>query len=66
MKVLTIMASVFIPITFVAGVYGMNFAFIPELGWRYSYAIFWIVCGTVVLGLLFFFWRRGWIGGKRN
>jgi magnesium transporter len=66
MKVLTIMASVFIPITFVAGVYGMNFAFIPELGWRYSYAIFWIVCGTVVLGLLFFFWRRGWIGGRRD
>jgi magnesium transporter len=66
MKVLTIMASVFIPITFVAGVYGMNFEFIPELGWRYSYAIFWITCGSIVLGLLYFFWQRGWIGRRRD
>ena len=66
MKVLTIMASFFIPITFVAGVYGMNFEFIPELGWRYSYAIFWIVCSSIVVGLFVFFWRRGWIGGSKR
>lgn len=65
MKVLTIMASFFIPITFVAGVYGMNFEYIPELAWKYSYACFWGVCVSIVLGLLVFFWRRGWLGGKQ-
>lgn len=64
MKVLTIMASFFIPITFVAGVYGMNFEHIPELGWKYSYGVFWGVCLSIVAGLLIFFWRRGWLGGR--
>ena len=64
MKVLTIMASFFIPITFVAGVYGMNFEHIPELAWKYGYPGFWIVCITVIIGLLIFFKRRGWLGGK--
>jgi len=66
MKVLTIMASFFIPITFVAGVYGMNFEHIPELGWEYSYFVFWGVCLAIVGVLLVFFWRRGWIGGGRG
>ena len=61
MKVLTIMASFFIPITFVAGVYGMNFDHIPELGWHYSYYVFWGVCVSIVSGLGIYFWRRGWI-----
>ncbi|WP_324726103.1 magnesium/cobalt transporter CorA [Actomonas aquatica] len=64
MKVLTIMASFFIPITFVAGVYGMNFDYIPELSWRYSYAVFWGACISISGGLAFYFWRRGWIGRK--
>lgn len=62
MKVLTIMASLFIPITFVAGVYGMNFEYIPELGWKYSYAVFWGACISIVSGLVFYFFRKGWIG----
>ncbi len=62
MKVLTIMASVFIPITFVAGVYGMNFEFIPELHWKYSYGVFWCICLSIICGLTFFFYKRGWIG----
>lgn len=62
MKVLTIMASFFIPVTFIAGVYGMNFDYIPELGWHYSYFVFWGICLTVSGGLAFFFWRKGWIG----
>jgi magnesium transporter len=66
MKVLTIMASFFIPITFVAGVYGMNFEHIPELSWKYSYLVFWGVCVSMVLGLLYFFYRRGWIGGGKG
>lgn len=64
MKVLTIMASVFIPITFVAGVYGMNFEHIPELSWRYSYPLFWFICAGTVTGLLIYFHRKGWIGRK--
>jgi magnesium transporter len=63
MKVLTIMASFFIPITFVAGVYGMNFEHIPELGWKYAYAAFWGVCISITCGLAIYFWRKGWIGG---
>ncbi|HKJ91066.1 MAG TPA: CorA family divalent cation transporter, partial [Oceanipulchritudo sp.] len=62
MKVLTIMASFFIPITFVAGVYGMNFAYIPELEWRYSYFVFWGICLLATGSLAYYFWRRGWIG----
>ncbi len=61
MKVLTIMASFFIPITFVAGVYGMNFEYIPELSWKYAYAGFWTVCITISSALGIFFWRKGWI-----
>ena len=64
MKVLTIMASFFIPITLFAGVYGMNFEHIPELGWKYAYPVFWGGCLTMSLGLAIFFWRKGWIGPK--
>ncbi|EDY84826.1 magnesium and cobalt transport protein CorA [Verrucomicrobiia bacterium DG1235] len=62
MKALTIMASLFMPITFFAGLYGMNFEYIPELGWKYSYPIFLGVCVTSTIGLLWFFKRKGWIG----
>ncbi len=65
MKVLTIMASFFIPITFVAGVYGMNFETIPELKWKYSYAVFWGVCLSITLALAAYFHRKGWIGGGK-
>lgn len=65
MKVLTIMSSFFIPTTFVAGVYGMNFDYIPELGWKYSYFVFWGVIFTITVGLAVYFWRKGWIGGDR-
>jgi magnesium transporter len=64
MKVLTIMASFFIPITFVAGVYGMNFEFIPELHWKYSYVGFWAICLSITLALAVFFYRKGWIGRR--
>jgi magnesium transporter len=64
MKVLTIMASFFIPITFVAGVYGMNFENLPELHWKYSYAAFWGICLAIIASLAFFFYRKGWLGRK--
>jgi magnesium transporter len=62
MKVLTIMASIFIPLTFMAGIYGMNFENMPELHYRYSYAILWAAMFVVTIGMLLFFWRKGWIG----
>jgi len=62
MKALTIMASLFMPITFFAGIYGMNFEFLPELGWRYAYPTFWTLCLTCTVSLLWYFKRKGWIG----
>lgn len=61
MKVLTIMSSVFIPVTFIAGVYGMNFDFMPELHSKYGYIITWVVMISVMLGLLFYFKRKKWM-----
>lgn len=61
MKVLTILASFFIPLTFLAGVYGMNFDYLPELRWKWSYPVFWAVCLGVSLGLLVFFKRKRWL-----
>lgn len=61
MKVLTIMATIFIPLTFIAGVYGMNFAFMPELSWRWGYPAVWLVMIAVAAGLLYFFRRKNWL-----
>jgi len=61
MKVLTIFASIFIPLTFIAGVYGMNFANMPELHWRYGYFEIWGVMVLVAVMLLIFFRRRKWL-----
>jgi magnesium transporter len=61
MKVLTVIATLFIPMTFIAGVYGMNFKVLPELEWTYGYPTFWAVCITLSTTLLWFFRRRGWI-----
>ncbi len=66
MKGLTIMASLFIPITFIAGVYGMNFEHMPELDESWAYPSFWGLCAIVTLGLLLFFRRRGWLGGDER
>lgn len=62
MKVLTLMASIFIPLTFVAGIYGMNFEYIPELGFRYGYFVVWGVMLALAVGMVIYFKRRGWIG----
>ncbi|MGK0236769.1 MAG: magnesium transporter [Candidatus Pelagisphaera sp.] len=62
MKALTIMASLFMPITFLAGLYGMNFEFMPELSWPYSYPTFLSVCALCTISLLWYFKRKGWIG----
>ncbi|MCG2430256.1 magnesium/cobalt transporter CorA [Aequorivita xiaoshiensis] len=61
MKVLTIMASIFIPLTFLAGIYGMNFDHMPELHLRYGYYYIWGLMILVFLGLLWYFKRKKWI-----
>ncbi|HSR88207.1 MAG TPA: magnesium/cobalt transporter CorA [Pontiella sp.] len=60
MKVLTIIATIFIPITFVAGIYGMNFNTMPELQWRYGYAAVWAVMLLLVAVMLVYFRRKKW------
>jgi len=62
MKVLTIFSAIMLPLTFIAGVYGMNFENMPELKSQYGYYTVWILMIIVAVGMLYFFWRRGWIG----
>ncbi|MEH1792527.1 MULTISPECIES: magnesium/cobalt transporter CorA [unclassified Nostoc] len=76
MKVLTVVSTIFIPLTFVAGIYGMNFNTekspynMPELNWYWGYPLCLAVMAAIALGLLFFFWQRGWLQNsvtiKRN
>jgi magnesium transporter len=61
MKVLTIMSSIFIPVTFIAGVYGMNFDFMPELHSKWGYLGVWIVMIAVMGGLIIYFKRKKWM-----
>lgn len=61
MKVLTIMASIFIPLTFVAGVYGMNFEYMPELAVRWAYPVVLIVMAVLGSGMVVYFRRKGWM-----
>ena len=64
MKVLTIFSAIMLPLTFIAGVYGMNFDNMPELRSRYGYFATLGVMAVVAGGMLFFFWKRGWLGAK--
>jgi magnesium transporter len=61
MKVLTIIATIFVPLTFVAGIYGMNFDVLPELHWKWSYLVFWMVILAMGGGMLTFFRKRRWL-----
>ena len=60
MKVLTIMASIFIPMTFIAGIYGMNFKYMPELEWTWSYPVLWLVLIGLFLFMVYWFKRKNW------
>lgn len=61
MTTLTIYSAIFIPLTFLAGVYGMNFKYMPEMNWPYSYPIFILVCLTISIGMISFFKRKRWL-----
>jgi magnesium transporter len=59
MRVLTVVATLFIPLTFIVGVYGMNFHYMPELEWRYGYLLIWVVMLVVAFAMYWYFRRRG-------
>jgi magnesium transporter len=61
MKVLTVISTIFMPLSFVAGVYGMNFEYQPEFGWRYGYLMVWIIFLAIAGTMLYWFRRRGWL-----
>ncbi len=61
MKILTIISTIFIPLTFLAGVYGMNFKNMPELGWKYGYFFLWGFMLLIFIASLLFFRRKKWI-----
>lgn len=58
---LTIYSTIFIPLTFITGLYGMNFKFMPELDWKYGYPLIWFVMIMLSVGMLIFFKRKKWI-----
>ena len=60
MKTLTIVATIFIPLTFIAGIYGMNFVNMPELEWKYGYLGIWLVIIAVFLVMIIYFRRKKW------
>jgi magnesium transporter len=61
MKTLTLFASIFMPLTFIAGVYGMNFDYMPELHWRWGYPLIMLVMAACGAGLLYYFRRQRWL-----
>ena len=61
MKVLTVIATIFMPLTFIAGVYGMNFKYMPELEWHWGYPAVLLLMAAVVVYMLFYFSRKKWI-----
>ncbi|MCB1361725.1 MAG: magnesium/cobalt transporter CorA, partial [Rhodobacteraceae bacterium] len=63
MQVLTLIATIFIPLTFIVGVYGMNFVDMPELHWRWGYPAVLLLMALIALVLTLWFRRKGWLGG---
>ncbi|QDV49937.1 Magnesium transport protein CorA [Gimesia fumaroli] len=61
MKILTVFASIFIPLTFIAGIYGMNFEYMPELKWKWSYPVVWLVFITLPTVLIIYFKKKKWL-----
>jgi magnesium transporter len=61
MKVLTIIATIFMPLTFIAGVYGMNFRHMPELDWRYGYPSVLVLMAAIFAVMVFYFKRKKWM-----
>jgi len=62
MKVLTIIATIFIPLTFIVGLYGMNFKYMPELEWEWGYPAVLVLMGCISIVMVLYFRRKKWIG----
>ena len=60
-RVLTVFSVVFIPLTFLAGIYGTNFEHLPELKFRYAYPVFWVALILIAFGMITFFKKRKWL-----
>jgi magnesium transporter len=60
MKILTVFAAIFAPLTFLVGIYGMNFKYMPELGWKLGYPLFWFITAALTLVMVGIFRRKGW------
>jgi len=60
--VLTVFSAIMLPLTLIAGIYGMNFEHMPELHWLHGYPFVLILMAVVTLGLFAYFRRRGWVG----
>lgn len=61
MKILTIISTLFIPLTFIVGLYGMNFRYMPELNWPFMYPVVWVIMITIVIFMISFFKRKKWL-----
>lgn len=61
MKLLTIIATIFMPVTFIAGIYGMNFRYMPELSWKWGYPVVLVVMAGIVTGMILYFKRKKWL-----
>ncbi len=61
MKVLTVFASIFIPLTFITGIYGMNFEYMPELKWKWGYPLLWVTFLAIPVMLLIYFKKKRWL-----
>jgi magnesium transporter len=60
MKVLTVISTIFMPLTFIVGVYGMNFKFMPELDWKYGYYVVWGIMGLIFISMMIYFRKKKW------
>ncbi len=61
MKTLTVIATMFIPLTFVVGIYGMNFKYMPELEYKWGYAAVWVVMISIIIGMIIYFNKKDWL-----
>ncbi len=61
MKVLTVFSTIFLPLTFISSIYGMNFQSMPELQWRYGYEAIWVIIILIGISMMIFFKRKGWL-----
>ncbi len=60
MKVLAVISTIFMPLTFIVGVYGMNFDVMPELRWKFGYLEVWVLMTTIAVGMIYYFKRKKW------